>query len=609
MPTSSDEILSLREVVAQLTRRVYRLEQAARTAGMKLEEEPPAVVAQPAPPIAARPPVVAPPPVQAPVFASVEAESRGPGLESTIGSQWLNRIGIAAVLIGVSFFLKWAFDNNWIGPAGRIAIGLLAGIGVVAWSERFRSRGYVVFSYSLKAVGIGVLYLSLWGGFQLYHLFPAGVAFGAMVFVTAATAFLALQQDAQILAAFALVGGFATPVLVSTGENHEIALFSYVALLNIAAVALVAMRPWRRLLPGAFIGTLILYIGWYSNYYTKDQLNPTLAFASLFFAIFAVGALVANIDEVGAETSVSRALVLMLPIFNAATYFIQVYIVLEPAHHAAIAWFALGLAAVFLGLSRAASSEHSEVERRDLRLLHVALAIGFITIAVPLKLEAHWVTIGWFVEAGALFWVGRRSDSHLLRVLATIALTFGVIRLLFVDNFVTTRLVFNSRFSTYVVAIAVLALVAIYGWGEDEADRNIRGVAVVAINVLALIALTYEISDVFLRELRTVQAGNTHDYHTLIVARDFSYSALYMIYGAVLMFVGFWKKSAFFRWQALILIGLTIGKVFIYDMSELERVYRILSFIVLGVLLLAISFAYQKGALKLPSETPDGGAA
>ena len=82
-------------------------------------------------------------------------------LESRIGSHWLNRIGIAAVLIGVSYFLKFAFDNNWIGPAGRVAIGLLAGIAIVVWSENFRHRGYVIFSYSLKAVGIGVLYLSL----------------------------------------------------------------------------------------------------------------------------------------------------------------------------------------------------------------------------------------------------------------------------------------------------------------------------------------------------------------------------------------------------------------------------------------------------------------
>ena len=98
----------------------------------------------------------------------------------------------------------------------------------MVWSERFRSKGYKAFSYSLKAVGIGTLYLSLWGAFQVYHLIPAAAAFVAMAIVTGATIALALTQDAEILASFALIGGFATPVLLSTGQNHEVVLFSYV---------------------------------------------------------------------------------------------------------------------------------------------------------------------------------------------------------------------------------------------------------------------------------------------------------------------------------------------------------------------------------------------
>src|SRR5205807_5921772 len=117
------------------------------------------------------------------------------------------------------------FENNWIGPAGRVTIGLIAGIAVIVWSERFRSRGYHAFSYSLKAVGTGALYLSLWSAFQVYSLIPSGVAFTMMLAVTAAIAAMALAQDAQILAAFALAGGFSTPLLLSTGQNREVALF------------------------------------------------------------------------------------------------------------------------------------------------------------------------------------------------------------------------------------------------------------------------------------------------------------------------------------------------------------------------------------------------
>ncbi len=279
MATPEEELQTLRDQMASLTARIYRLEQHA---GVDVQSQPVARVAPPpAEMVSPPPPPTSPPsvPISPPLDASskpwppleipsTESTPEAEQLESKIGKLWLNRIGIVAILIGVSYFVKYAFDNGWIGPTGRIALGLLAGIGVVVWSERFRSKGYAAFSYSLKAVGIGTLYLSLWGAFQVYHLVPSGVAFAAMIVVTACTITLALTQDAEILAAFALIGGFSTPVLLSTGQNHEIVLFSYVCLLDLAILVMVALKPWRRLLVGSFIGTVTLYAGWFDDYYT-----------------------------------------------------------------------------------------------------------------------------------------------------------------------------------------------------------------------------------------------------------------------------------------------------------------------------------------------------
>jgi uncharacterized membrane protein len=198
----------------------------------------------------------------APRFAQpfpVQSGNTG-SLESRIGSQWFNRIGILAVLIGMAWFLKFAIDNHWIGPLGRVLIGLIVGAGLVAWSERFRSGGYVVFSYSLKAIGSGVLYLSLWAAFSLYHLVPAPVAFAAMVIVTAFNGFMAWVQDAELLALYAIVGGVSTPLLLSTGENHEATLFTYLLVIDIAVLLLVVLRPWSRLLFMAFAGSLLSYV-------------------------------------------------------------------------------------------------------------------------------------------------------------------------------------------------------------------------------------------------------------------------------------------------------------------------------------------------------------
>jgi uncharacterized membrane protein len=614
---SENELDDLRRLLAEVTARVFRIEQAMNLAP-EATSPVPKIQAPPPPPLAVSSGTPAHPvPPSVPGVAARVSTSRpsAPDLESRIGSHWLNRIGISAVLIGVSYFLKYAFDNNWIGPTGRVVIGLLAGIAIVLWSERFRGRGYRVFSYSLKAVGIGILYLSLWAAFQTYGLLPSGVAFALMLAVTAATAVMAWTQDAELLAAFAMIGGFATPLLLSTGQNREVALFSYVAILDAAALALVILKPWRRLLVLSYVGTLSLYVGWYSRFYDSEQLGLTVVFATLFFAIFAVSPLVARQGEKRGQ--LSESIPLFLALVNAAGYFLQIYVMYEAIDSRDTAWFALALAAVYVFLGRRTRARLRTAEGvRTVDLLHLALAIGFITVAIPIRLEAHWITMGWFVEAAVLLWVADRIGSELLNAFAVGALVLGVGRLLLIDNFHVTSPIFNTRMATYVVAIAVLGAVAGYGSRrKDEIGRVAATVCVVALNLLALIALSREVDDYYAQQMANL---NRHHWdpselsisQRLKITRDFTYSALWMAYGAMLMVVGFWRRSAFVRWQALALIAFTIGKVFLYDVSELDRGYRIVSFIVLGVLLLAISFVYQRDWLRLSShKNPDEGPA
>ncbi len=619
MEPSQSDLEAIRRLLADLTHRVYRIEQRLQIdAGAP---EPPASTAQPThPPPQPPAPVVqlanessykpVPQPVVRPAAARTEPEI---DLESRIGSHWLNRIGIAAVLIGISYFLKFAFENNWIGPAGRVAIGLVAGIAIILWSERFRLKGYKAFSYSLKAVGIGTLYLSLWAAFQRYSLIPSSVAFFMMLLVTASAAAMALAQDAEILAAFALTGGFATPFLVSTGENREIALFSYVAILDLATLVLVKFKPWRRLLVMSYLGTLGLYVGWYSEFYHRFEyryeLQVTIAFATVFFAIFAFAPLF-TLQPKG-ENPVFAAIPAILAFVNAGVYFLEVYDMMESVDKTSMAWFALALAAVYIFLSRQVHArELTPGTTEILYFLHLAVAIGFITVAIPIRLNAHWITVGWFVEAAVLLWIGNRVKSDFLNVFALGALAMGVVRLLLIDNFVTTdQLIFNMRMATYAVAVAVLGIVAWYaGKREDEAAKSVAAVSLVALNLLALIALTREVADYFSRQAagNQLSPGNWKysysDLHRIDIERDFTFSALWMAYGAMLMVIGFLRRSAFVRWQALILIAFTIGKVFIYDFSELDRAYRIVSFMILGVLLLAISFVYQRDWLKLSNK-------
>src|SRR5262244_2965478 len=120
----SNNFEDLQKQVAELTARVWRLEQA-----LAQKSEPTKVTAQPV--VSASTPSAEPQPIHPPVFATIEsprAEQHTDGsLESRIGSQVFNRVGILAVLIGMAWFLKFAIVNHWIGPLGRVLIGLIAG--------------------------------------------------------------------------------------------------------------------------------------------------------------------------------------------------------------------------------------------------------------------------------------------------------------------------------------------------------------------------------------------------------------------------------------------------------------------------------------------------
>jgi uncharacterized membrane protein len=504
------------------------------------------------------------------------------GLESQIGANWFNRIGIVTVLVSVGFFLNYAFESDWVGPAGRVTIGLVLGLAVVFWSEFIRRRGHLVFSYSLKAIGIGVLYLSLWAGSQLYYLIPNVLAWFSMTCVTAATVGLALWQDAEIIAAFATFGAFLTPVMLAASTNNASYLFTYVAILNVGALFLVVFKPWIRVLFGSYAGTLILYASWHYNFYTAEQFAVALTSVSAFFVIFAIAPFIYR-------QRVSLA-VMVLALMNAATYFFELWRLFGYQRGTGeLAIISIGLGCVYLlganRLRRAGVPNLTEI--------HCAIGAAFLIVAVPVGLHAPWITAAWFVEGAALIWLSPASGkANYLKQLGVLALVLGLIRLVAIDQFNVTRILLNERMLIYALAVGSLAFAArAFARTQDPQDHTLLLITAICINLLALSALTQEITDSWRRQF---QACGTQNCSSLSMIRDFEYSALWIAYGAGLSLVGFWKRVRFLRWQALALIGITVGKVFVYDTSSLDRIYRVLSFMFLGFVLLMTSFFYQR---------------
>ena len=499
---------SLEEQVNDLRSRVRRLEEALHIQGIVLqndETQPPVETAnadQVTPPVSRSasepvPETPIPPPRRA-LSGAIGEDGRS--LESRIGSQWFNRIGIFAVLIGMAWFLKLAIDNHWIGPLGRVLIGLLAGAGIITWSEGFQRRGYVGFAYSLKAVGSGILYLSLWAGFSLFHLIPSAIAFAAMILVTAFNGYLSWVQDAELLAVYAIAGGLSTPLLISTGENHEIALFSYLLVLDVAVLILVALRPWSRLLFAAFAGTVLFFAGWWIAYYSDAQSARTAFFLGCFFLIFAFAPRLVRIDpENDTRFSGWNSLALiLLPIANAGLGFLAFYAIFDSSGADwAGPWLAVAFAAFYLVLPRLPARGILRGSPALLQSLYLTAAVVFLTLSIPLKAHGRWLTIGWLVEGAALLWVAIRVRLRLLRVLALFCLALGFLVLVVVYPPASTVPFLNQRFAAFCVGIAVFAFVA---WVTrkapvEETGRfplswpNVASAAALVVNLLILLAI------------------------------------------------------------------------------------------------------------------------
>jgi len=532
--------------------------------------------------------VPAAPPVHPPTFSaplSVPSGSRGEtdDVESVIAGRWLNYVGILALALAASFFLKYAFDNNWIGPAGRVALGLIVGGALYPLGQWIYKKGYIFYSEGITALGAVILYLSIWAGWHYYHLFPPSYAFLMMIAITAVTATVSIVRDTERLAFLAALGGLMTPALVSTGQNAETVLFGYLLILGAGMLGLSFVKDWKTLPPLQFVATLIYFWSWYGEFYRNREMGETVVFATLFFILFAALPIIRSARQgelIGAEIAIVLS--------NATQFLIALREMLWPQDRWGLTYFVVGLAAVHLAAERAVPRNQTRASQLA-RTIYAGLALTFLTLTVPIRLEGKWITIAWAVEGAMFVWSGLRIRSQALRLAGLVLFVIVGIRLIAFP--IPAELVFllNSRFLTMASCAACFLAAFIFAARSDvevdDAESKIYMGVGIAANLLFLIALSLDVWDLF---GYTPMMGIDSS-----LAQQLSLSVLWLIYASVLMGAGVKWKSALVRWQSLLLLGAVVAKVFFFDLSFLTRFYRILSFFLLGLVLLAVSFLYQ----------------
>ena len=501
--------------------------------------------------------------------------------ETIVGGSLAKWLGIVAGVLGVGFFLKYAFDSQWIGARGRVLIGAAVGAGLIALAERLRRRGYRSYPNVLTGGGILILYLSVYAARVFYELVGLTPAFALMAAVTTAAVLLSVRYDAIAVAVLALLGGFATPVLLSTSVDNQIGLFTYVFALDAGVLALAYFKRWRALNHISFWLTALTFLGWLVSFYEPWKLWRTLFFLTLFFLVFSALALVHNV----LARRPARWADVSLFIPNATLYFAASYALLdEGGYGRALGAFALVVSSFYVLLFYAARTRHRE--DRLLALSYVGAAVTFFTLAVSIQLDLQWVTTGWAVEALMLTWVGLRAEERGARYAGVAVFAVAGLHWLVVDavEFAAYRTpgafvpFLNGRAASAAALVAALFgatwLYRREGRKVEPAERDALSVLfVLAAAGLALVALSADVNDYYLRAMRDA-AGDADARARLDNARLFALSALWTLYGAGLWAAGYARRVQFLRFAAFALLGVTALKLVVIDAAYFDAAWH-----------------------------------
>ena len=349
-----------------------------------------------------------PPPPPPPGFFE-----RHPDLEKFIGENLISKIGIAILVLAIGFFVKYAIDNDWIGPIGRVGVGLLCGgilIGIAHWLR----NSYKAFSSVLVGGGLAIFYFTITLAYHQYALFGQTMAFIIMLVITIFSVILSMLYDRQELAIIALVGGFVSPLLASNGSGNYQILFSYLLILNTGLLVIAYNKAWRLLNALAFAFTAILFTSWLVGLpydAAVSTFSGGFGFATAFYILFFIINIAHNIRENKKFIASDFGILLA----NTCLYFGAGLYLLAQMHLTRYQGLFSATMGVFNLLSSWFLFRTKKVDSNILYLL-VGITLSFISLTAPIQLHGHYITLFWASESVLLYWLYQKSQISIIRL-------------------------------------------------------------------------------------------------------------------------------------------------------------------------------------------------
>jgi uncharacterized membrane protein len=457
-------------------------------------------------PVAIKKEILPPPPPKAPKPKKPSFFERNPDMEKFIGENLANKIGIGILVIGIGFFVKYAIDQDWINEVGRVFIGILCG-GILLGLAHYLRKTFTAFSSVLVGGGIAVLYLTIYIAFHSYAMFSPVVAFMLMAIITGFAVFFSLLYNKIELAVVALLGGFASPFMVSTGEGNYVALFVYITILDVGMMVLSFYKKWPLVNIISYVFTVLLYGTWLSaqfNYETPGMMAGALIFATDFYIVFFAMNLINNIKERRPFGALEFAMLLSNTFFY---YAAGIYVLNNTTGVDFRGLFTVALGVFNFGFAYALY-KNSRVDK-NLVFLLIGLVLTFISLAAPIQLKGNYITLFWAAETVLLLWLSQKSGLKLMKITSHVLMVLMVISLMmdlqqvYESGEAPLSIVVNKGYLTslFVVASFVLTLLLLKREKPEGQVinlglyRNIVTIAAVGlIYVMNLLELTHHLS-------------------------------------------------------------------------------------------------------------------
>ena len=533
-----------------------------------------------------------------------------PGWELLLGGNWLAIIGVIAVFIGTAFFLKLAFENDWINQTNRILLGVFGGAVFLAIGEIWRNK-YASYFNIITGCGIAILYLTIFSAYALYSMIGYYFAVAFLLIVTILAVLQALRNNSITLAVLGVVGAFAAPFVLLAFDGIDFMQSSvgsvdwllYIILIDLGVIFLATFRNWSWFTFIALIGSLLSYAVWASENFDNVSLLVSQGGISVIFLLILGSTMLFNYLWKRPAKGFDYSLILI----NSAAFLFITYMNMWDSHREWLGALTIVIAGLYASLSYI--SYRSRLQNNDFSTFLLGISAVFLGIAFPVhfQYDAPIVLIAWSIEGLILTWLSIRMNVWQIRFYAIFTYSVMIISLtvfftsIDLENFAP---ILNSRFATFATAIFSMyasfylirqkmildpgSLRVFFFRSSMIRIEKLAAGLLIAANFLTIWILSAEIISVVDSDLVNLnnEVGN--------YVKSLSLSLLWAVYASIILISGIVFKLPKFRVSGLLLLAIPVIKLFLYDTFQLDQIYRVVAYFSLGAILLLGGLLYQR---------------